>query len=741
MNSGSILAPTRPPGEPAPALLRERQRLLRVARLKGAQAGKVVHFHFHLELARAARGGRLTRPPAARRGSLEAMVVPLEEAVERVRRGIDDGSKRLALRTEPGSGKIAVLDALAATVNHGRRVVRIAFPEGDDAALAALVDTAAGIGLLERIVPQEKPAGMTWPHRIGLLREGLERVPEDLVLLVDDPRFNTRAEPEEDFFAERAVELTTTLLRSYRGPIVLAGIEIPVGAAEDAGVWFPPSVVKQILTALKAGDVGTPHDQRLNRLVDHDLAYIFRGSAGLRRVMARLAAFRVPFSRGVLHEAGFAELSRRESSVMNALVLTVKEGAGEDATFVVPRALSHAIRARIAEGHLAWAPDEPAGEAYRFAAGVHRARFEAAGARGDVFAAVREELEEIHQLTEAGDATGLLDRSLQFVEQYDALGKSLSRRALHAGEHEEELRRQAVRAYERAIEHEPGDAYAHHYIAYNLDILASERERVEREYVIAKGLDRGHPWYHSRHVCFLITTVWIDEARAAWERALDDLVDAGGALRDADYEHLHKQVARLLLERGRLDFAAEVLDDVPEDVRGAPWWRALDQLRVCLEEDRDERLVFPPTLPIEERWDGPHLIEEGGESREVKRWRPGRVLGRDEDVVDIVVAERAPRVLRVDRQHPLGPAQVHAGGEVSISTMSLDAAGIEESWEVPQRMLSVRTFVELIEYTGGSKEMKVWSRPASSFKKIPELPRLFPRPDRYIRRAFADPHA
>ena len=46
--------------------------------------------------------------------------------------------------------------------------------------------------------------------------------------------------------------------------------------------------------------------------------------------------------------------------------------------------------------------------------------------------AIREELEEIHQLTEAGDAAALLDRSLQFAEQYDALGRSLSRKALRA---------------------------------------------------------------------------------------------------------------------------------------------------------------------------------------------------------------------------------------------------------------------------------------------------------------------
>jgi hypothetical protein len=231
---------------------------------------------------------------------------------------------------------------------------------------------------------------------------------------------------------------------------------------------------------------------------------------------------------------------------------------------------------------------------------------------------VRHELEEVHHLTEAGDAGALLSRSLWFVDQYNALGKALSQMASRAprGEPPEEaLRRQAIQAYERALAHDASDAYAHHYIAYNLDILAADPARAEREYVVARDLEPTHAWYHSRYIRFLITTAWMTEARAAWERAFDGL---GGAPRPLDYEELHGQVARLLLHRGELDFAREVLEDVPEEQRASPFWGALHRLLVYLEEERDELLVFPPGLSLPERWAKP--LDYKDSTRELKAW-------------------------------------------------------------------------------------------------------------------------
>lgn len=670
------------------------------------------------------------------------MAVLLEEAVQQLRDRIDGGERRLALHAAHGFGKTAVLAGLAAALTGSRPVVRVGLPAADDAAQVALVQAAAQLlfarpDLLECVVPPREPARMPWAARIEALRGALSSAGDQALILVDEPRFDPGSNPEGQLFAGRAVEITQALMGAP-GVVVLAGAWIPRGVAQDAGVRLPllprsddivarrmnerarahgplPPVVVRILAALEIAGVDirriSPPDLRADRLLSHELGRLFLERPGMRGVVARLSVLRVPFSDDLLDRAGLSSLSEEERGIVRQLLSSAGDGR-----YVVPAALSGAFRERSALGDPAWIPDAPAGDAHRFAAQHHRARFDAARAGGDVAVAVREELEEIHHLTEAGDATALLDRSLQFVEQYDALGKSLSQKALRAPRgQEEQLRRDAVRAYERAIEHERDDAYAHHYIAYNLDILATERERVGSEYVTAKDLDPGHPWYHSRHICFLITTSWMLPARSCWERAIAELAGTGRPLDHAIHDALHRPVARLLLARSELGFAREVLEDVPETHRSASWWIALEQLRVCLEEDRDQRLVFPPTLPVAERWTGPHLALSGPGGEGIKDWKPGRVLGRDEALVTIDVA-RSPE---------------------QLSTIEIELRAMAEEWGVSPGEVHPGAFVELVEYDDGTKKMNVWDRSSSSFHDIPNLPRLFPASDRYVRRAFA----
>ncbi|WP_044965763.1 ATP-binding protein [Sorangium cellulosum] len=670
------------------------------------------------------------------------MAVLLEEAVAQLRELIEAGATRIAIQAPPGSGKTTVLDALAVALAGSRRVVRIALPEADDAALVALVDAAIQLGfaspdLLDRVVPRHEPARVSWSEKLAAVREALACTGSDVLVLVDDPRFQAASGPESELFTRRAVEVTETLLRASAGTIVLAGSRIPDGVAEHASFRLPlvldpvqaqaddatgrldggplralSPVVQQVLRALRAAGVDVGHARppqlRLDSLVERELGRVFHEDVELRRTVARLAVLRVPFAPELLERAGLASLGERSRNVAALLLHTLDDGA-----CTVPAALAREIRALLS--------DDLAAEAHRFAAVYHRDRHERARQREDVAAAIREELEEIYHLTRIGDAAALLARSLQFVEQYDALGKSLSQKALGAPrEQEESLRRDAVRAYERAIEHDRKDAYAHHYIGYNLDLLGSEPERVEREYVAARDLDPGHPWHHGRYIGFLVTRAWMDEAREAWERALGDLADTGGPLQPAIYEDLHAQIARLLLARSELDFAADVLEDVPGEVRAMPWWRALYQLQVCLEEDRDERLVFPPAVSLDDRWDGPHLVAAVQDLDKVQRWRPGRVMGRDARGVLLRVAQRL----------------AHAA-EPTLSTLHVDLRALREEWHAQPAWLAVGTFVELNEYPDGTKMLKTWDRRSSSFDAIPYLPKLFPAPDRYIRRAFA----
>ncbi|WP_437282115.1 hypothetical protein WME90_16590 [Sorangium sp. So ce375] len=676
------------------------------------------------------------------------MAVLLEEAIQQLRERIEAGAPRISIQAPPGFGKTAVLRGLAAALAGSRRVVRIEVPDGDDAALVALVEAAAqleGATLMDRVVPRHEPARVAWADRIAAIRGALSRAGKDLLLLLDGPRFPTALGPESELFTRRAVEVTETFLGIRAGTLVLAGPRIPVGQAEDAGFRLPlvrdpslgragdavarsfgdrrrlpavPPVMQQVLQALAAGGIDVErlpaHDLRLDRLVPR-LGRLLLDDPGGRRVIIRLTAFRVPFSDSVLDRAGLMALAPRTRTIIEPLIEVFDDGSK-----VVPDALAREIRTSLLTNNSAWVLDEPQGDAHHLAAAYHRERFQAARDGGDVVAAVREDMEEIYQLTEAGDAAALLSRSLQFVEQYDALGKSLSQKALRAPrEQEEKLRRDAVRAYERAIEHDERDAYAHHYIAYNLDILGTEPERVEREYTQARDIEPAHPWYHGRYVCFLITTAWMSDARTAWDSALDDLAATEGLLTPAVYEELHGQVARHLLARSELDFAADVLDDVPDPIRVFPWWRALRQLLVCLEEDRDERLVFPPTVALEDRWKGPHLIAEQ-DSLEVRTWQPGRVIGRDARGVVLQVAQRLAE-----------------GAEVTLSTVILDLRTLSVEWHAQSAWLAVGTFVERIEFMNGTKVLRTWPRGASSFDAVSYLPRLFPSLDRYVRRAFA----
>ncbi|MDI1437121.1 hypothetical protein [Polyangium sorediatum] len=618
--------------------------------------------------------------------------------------------------------------------------MRIELPEGDDAALVALVDAATQLGgadsdLLNRVVPQHEPARISWAERLAAMREALQNAGDGDVILVDEPHFHPASSPESELFERRAVEFTETILAAHVGPIVLTATSIPPGVAEDAGILLPlvrdperarasetvfrlsgrltrdPSpVVEKVLAALAAAGIDVaripPKDHRLDRLVTHDLAKVFLARPAMRRVIARLAVLRVPFSEDLLERAGMSALEARDKRIIAELVDTL-----DDEARALPAALASIIRAQIEKGDPAWELDDAANDAYRFAAQHHRAQYEAAHEKGQVARAIREELEEIHHLTQAGDATALLSRSLQFVEQYDALGKKLSQKAFRIHDQEENLRRDAVRAYERAIAHDERDAYAHHYIAYNLDILGVEPERVEREYIRARDLAPQHAWYHGRYVGFLVTRAWMKEARAAWDQALVDLAVAAGSPQSTLYSELHAQIARLLLARSELAFAAEVLEDVPDTLHEQPWWRALDQLRVCLEEDRDERLVFPPMLRLSERREGPHLADE----RKVRNWTPGRVFAQDDEIVTLLVATDPD----------------------TLSTLDLSTDELEEVWDVSPSQLRVGAFVEFIEYADDTKTLAIWDRQSSSFQAVPDLPKLFPNPRRYIRRAFA----
>jgi hypothetical protein len=651
----------------------------------------------------------------------------IEAAMEEIAGLIEAGATRIGLTLPTGVEKSAVLDRLEDTLS-GRQVIRIELPDGDDAGLVALALGAAQFeaqapGLLKQI------ESLDIPWRVKLQKfQAVAKNARRVVFLVDDPRFIPAMVPQEELFARRALEVTNALLEMSDVTVVLAGERIPPGVARMVAMMPSPEttaglLVTRLLNALAAAGMAVEriprHHRRVELLVQHDLARLALEDAALRLTLLRLSVLRVPFPAELLDRMVATSLSQESRQMLELLLSTTSDGMR-----VLPHALGRFIRTRHEQGvsataDPAWQANEPISDMHRLAAEHHREQFNRAKARRDVLGALRHDLEEIYHLTEAGDAVAVLSRSLWFVEQYDALGRALSKQASlvsrEAPQREEALRWLAIQAYERALVHDRDDAYAHHYIAHNLDILAADPARAEREYVVARDLEPTHAWYHSRYIRFLLTTAWMTEARAAWECAFDGL---GNQLGPLDYEELHGQVARLLLHRGELEFAREVLEDVPEEAQRLPWWRALMRFLVYLEEERDELLVFPPDVSMEERWVRPHLVPEAIVHR-VKRWRPGRVIDRDERHVHLRVAARDADV-----------------DQVTISYIHLSRWRLKNVWSSRYHLLPAGTFVELLEYKDGSRELKAWSDRASTFRDA-ELPKLFPPPDRYIRRGFA----
>ncbi|MEW6751036.1 MAG: tetratricopeptide repeat protein, partial [Candidatus Latescibacterota bacterium] len=203
-----------------------------------------------------------------------------------------------------------------------------------------------------------------------------------------------------------------------------------------------------------------------------------------------------------------------------------------------------------------------------------------------------------------------------FADQLNLLGRFLSRDLRDYG--------RAAQVFGSACAWEPDDDYAHHYLAYNLDIMAEQAGEIEQHYRKAIGLRPGHAWWHSRWISYLVTRGRSADARRGWDDALDAL-----GLPDPDspvwvYENLHVWVARVLLHRGQLDFAEEVLHGIPPPVvTQHPGLCALARRLRVLIDARRVGSSFPVSIPPERWWSGPHLCPARQDREELARWLAG----------------------------------------------------------------------------------------------------------------------
>lgn len=322
--------------------------------------------------------------------------------------------------------------------------------------------------------------------------------------------------------------------------------------------------------------------------------------------------------------------------------------------------------------------------------------------------ALRCELEGFHHAVQTERQEIERDFRLFFVEQLNLFGRRLS--------HDLDEYAKATSVFERAVDRDEQNDYSHHYLAYNLDIRGIDADRVERHYQRAIELDDEHPWWWSRWICFLITRGRLREARDQWDEALDALgLPTFEATPDAYYKNLHKWVARLLLEAGKLDFAQRVLQGVPrrqkEELRG---FRAMEQQLERLRDAQRHQTVFPAFVSYDEQWKGPHLHPENYEGQPLQRWLPARVEGVSDDVV-LVVAEQQ------ESDNDIAYGQM----EIPVDTFDTWSEAIEAS------ELQEGRFLELAIYGSPDSSPRIRAH-HKTFYDPDDLPPLLLDPNRYL---------
>jgi tetratricopeptide (TPR) repeat protein len=616
-----------------------------------------------------------------------------------------------------------------------------------DAGPSALVEAAVGLkqhapvdGGLEKI-----RADSTWSDKISSVLEWLKGVEDKAVLLCDEPGEWPSTSPEDIHFAACAEEVAHALLGSLTCRRVVAG-ELPTGMRsirrvplspcsspekwlKDGDIWgdLAPAA-RALIDCIDADELAKRSPLEIRLLVAlvelHSQEYIAKlwatrpvrrdisralaaaiesqddsSCSFLKRAWRCLALVRRCVSEDLLEKVvGPAPDSRSDVLLRNCLLYP--DGMG----FMLHWSLRLDARDRRF-----WSDEAQEQDVHRQLALHYSARFNQRHQAGDP-RALLDEIEAFHHATMSGDDALAASLRPYFAAQLDALGRTLSR--------DFKKYRQAAGVFERACRWEPTDDYAHHYLAYNLDIVAERTTEVEAHYREAIRLAPQHAWWHSRWITYLVTRGRSANAKSAWSEALDAL---GLPDLNADpwiYENLHLWVARLLVHRGQLDFAEEVLRAIPTFVLNQyPRLKAVERRLDSLLEARRVGSVFPLNIPSDLWWSSPHLCaERRSPDSTLVRWMPGRVDSIEDGEVHLHVAEP-----------PAKPGSSPNYGFLSIPVAEFDR------WSLDRRAheLAAGQFLELAWY-GKDADPLIRVHPAISWEDR-DLPPLLPDPSRYLR--------
>lgn len=651
----------------------------------------------------------------------------------------------------PTSGKSALLDAIQAQLSQrGLLPILVAPPPAElDAGPMALLQIGAGLTALPG-APRELDALSTlgpWSVKYHAVRALLQNGNCDKVVLLCDEPLSWPTRNRVDFvFASRAHDMAQLVMRDALCRRLVVGELHPswralashaLGAASDPERWlgdpdawgelgqyaqqlwsahrdelrkFSPLEVRLLVAHVVLGGVkSVAHwvaGNESRRSIARGLAQLLeRQMPSLLAAWSRLSLVRKPFATDILEVCTGSGLSPLERAILERCLLY------PSGTLFT---LHDTLRADVRAGR--WLSDEAARATHGKLADCYQTQH-------DSSQSLLDEAEALFHATAAADPERFARLRAYFVEQLDAFGRSLS--VLGQRQKKPQLLDLAAKTFARSLEWDRDDDYAHHYLAFNLDIQGRQAAEVDEHYRSAITLARRHPWWHSRYVSFLVTRGRTHDARRAWDDALDALrlPDPNA---DADvYEELHMWVARLLVHRGELDFAREVLSGIPESVRDASFGLAAIHRRLAalLEARRMGAVVPGPYL--EEGWwkQGPFRLERRFDGLKLIRWMAARV-----EAVDPAKKKLHLRVATIETGKDLRP---------EIGTAEMSFAEFDKlSRDQRAGELAAGRFLELGVFSGGKRGTKQYARVHPEGAWSPhDLPPLHPDPARYLRAA------
>lgn len=407
------------------------------------------------------------------------------------------------------AGKSTALRMLADGLRERGQVAVVAAPPAHalDAGPMALAELAGGLkdaGCVNGQTDVLRDGTVPLAEKIKRVREWIVNANDGVVLLLDEPSSWPDRFEQTQHFADHARLVVQELVRDIPCPRVLTGeapegmsfrVRESIGASSepqafltDSDVWgelaqaageLQEGAADQLrelsplqLRLLVALAYVTSVDEvrnvlasgtRTRRALSRRLLEALKDNGDykdLLRAWRRLAHIRRPFAGNLIGSAITGKLSKRSQALLRNCLLYEVNGS-----FLLHETLREDARALAPQSERDY---EQFARLSRYYGGLR----DDAEKRGSG-EALPTALDSFYYAACAGDPD-LLDRDPYFVDQLDMLGKTLSYE-LHRYE-------RAVEIFDWSIRMDDSNDYAHHYLAYNLDRLGRESERVEHNY-------------------------------------------------------------------------------------------------------------------------------------------------------------------------------------------------------------------------------------------------------------------